>query len=271
MNDGESTGRQAGARCDLAEGGRGGGAAAAPSRRRTDARVEQQPSFVLHTYPWRETSLIAEVLTRDFGRVALVARGAKRRTSQLRGLLSPFSALALSWSGRGEVRTLVRAEWTGGLVPLHGEALLAGFYLNELVVRLLARADAHPSLFASYARALRSLAGDEARLAETLRGFEADLLRETGHLPSLDVCADGEAVDAGARYRVDPQRGLVRIDRDGDALSIAGSTALAMAAGEYGAPPVASEARAMLRLIIRYHLDGRPLNTRRILQDLREL
>jgi DNA repair protein RecO (recombination protein O) len=269
MSDDGRGGGQGGARRDVAERGPGGGAAT--GRRRTDARVEHQPAFVLHTYPWRETSLIAEVLSRDFGRMALVARGAKRRTSQLRGLLSPFSALALSWSGRGEVKTLIRAEWTGGLVPLRGDALLAGFYLNELVVRLLARADAHPSLFAAYARALRSLAGDEARLAATLRAFEADLLRETGHLPSLDVCADGEAVDADARYRVDPQRGLVRVDGDDDLLSIAGRTALAMAAGEFSAPPVASEARAMLRLIIRYHLDGRPLNTRRILQDLREL
>jgi DNA repair protein RecO (recombination protein O) len=240
-------------------------------RRRSEARVEHQPAFVLHTYPWRETSLIAEVLTRDFGRVALVARGAKRRTSQLRGLMSPFSALALSWSGRGEVKTLVRAEWTGGLVPLRGDALLAGFYLNELVVRLLARGDAHPPLFGAYARALRALAGDAAGLAAALRGFEVELLRETGHMPSLEVCADGETIAADARYGVDPQRGLVRVEGGGDALCIAGATALAMAAGDYAAPPVAAEARAMLRSIIRYHLDGRPLNTRRILQDLREL
>jgi DNA repair protein RecO (recombination protein O) len=240
-------------------------------RRRSEARIEHQPGFVLHTYPWRETSLIAEVLTRDFGRVAVVARGAKRRTSQLRGLLSPFSALALSWSGRGEVKTLIRAEWTGGLVPLRGDALLAGFYVNELVVRLLARGDAHPGLFGVYARSLRALAGDEARLGATLRGFEVELLRETGHLPSLDVCADGEAVAAAARYRIDPERGLVRVERDAEALCIDGATALAMSAGDYVEPSVAAEAQAMLRLIIRYHLDGRPLNTRRILQDLREL
>ncbi len=240
-------------------------------RRGAEMRVEQQPAFVLHTYPWRETSLIVEALTRDHGRVALVARGAKRRTSQLRGLLSPFSALALAWTGRGEIKTLVRAEWTGGLVPLRGDALLAGFYLNELVVRLLARADAHPALFTSYARALRALAGDDNRLGTTLRAFEFRLLREIGYLPALDVCADGKAIDPAARYRVDPQQGLVRNEREGGGPSVAGSTALAMAAGEFGAPGVAAEARAMLRLIIRYHLEGRPLNTRRIMQDLKEL
>jgi len=245
--------------------------AAAGRRRGSDARVEHQPAFVLHTYPWRETSLIVEALTRDYGRVALVARGAKRRTSQLRGLLSPFSALTVAWSGRGEVKMLIRAEWTGGLVPLRGDSLLAGFYLNELVVRLLARADAHPLLFGAYARALRALAGDDTRLDAALRAFEFELLREIGYLPALDVCADGQGITPQARYRVDPQRGLVRSEREGDAVAVSGATALAMAAGEFAQPGVAAEARAMLRLIIRYHLDGRPLNTRRILQDLREL
>jgi DNA repair protein RecO (recombination protein O) len=244
---------------------------AAARRRGADARIEQQPAFVLHTYAWRETSLIVEALTRDHGRVALVARGAKRRTSQLRGLLSPFSALALAWSGRGEVKTLVRAEWTGGLVPLRGDALLAGFYLNELVVRLLARADAHPRLFSAYTRALHELAGNEDLPGATLRAFEFELLREIGYLPALDVCADGRIVEPQARYRIDPQRGLVRSERDDDAVSVAGATALSMAVGDFAAPSVAAEARAMLRLIIRYHLEGRPLNTRRILRDLKEL
>jgi DNA repair protein RecO (recombination protein O) len=203
--------------------------------------------------------------------MALVARGAKRRTSQLRGLLSPFSALALAWSGRGEVKTLIRAEWTGGLVPLRGDALLAGFYLNELLVRLLARADAHPQLFAAYTRALHALADGTTGLDAALRRFELELLREIGQLPALDVCADGHAVAPAGRYRVDPQRGLVRADADRESVCISGAAALAMAAGDVSAPAVAAEARAMLRLIIRYHLDGRPLNTRRILQDLKEL
>ena len=248
-----------------------GAAPNAARRRPSETRVEQQPAFVLHSYPWRETSLIVEVLTRDFGRMALVARGAKRRTSQLRGLLSPFSALALAWSGRGEVKTLIRAEWTGGLVPLRGDALLAGFYVNELIVRLLARADAHPGLFAVYMRTLRALAADEGGLGAALRAFEFELLREIGYLPSLDVCADGRTVEAAVRYRVDPQRGLVRNDGPLDGFGVSGTTALAMAAGEFATPNVLQEAKSMLGQIIRYHLEGRPLNTRRILQDLREL
>jgi DNA repair protein RecO (recombination protein O) len=235
-----------------------------------DTRIEHQPAFILHSYPWRETSLVVEALSRDFGRVALVAKGAKRRTSALRGLLSPFSALLLGWSGRGEIKTLTRAEWTGGLVPLRGDALLGGFYVNELLVRLLARADPHPALFAVYAQTLRALAAEHARIDVALRTFEFDLLREIGYLPALDVCADGGAVTPGERYRVDPQRGLVRGEHDGS-VSVEGASALAMAVGAFEAPAVASEAKAMLRLIIRYHLEGRPLNTRRIFQDLKEL
>ena len=121
-----------------------------PRRRGTDARVDHQPGVVLHTTPWRETSLIVEAFTRDYGRVGLVARGAKRPTSQFRGLLAPFAPLSLSWSGRNEIKNLVRVEWIGGLTPLRGNALLAAFYANELVVRLLARADPHERLFDNY-------------------------------------------------------------------------------------------------------------------------
>jgi len=108
------------------------------ARRAADSRVDQQPAFVLHSYPWRETSLIIDAMTRDFGRVALVARGAKRPTSQFRGLLAPFAPLSVCWSGRAEIKSLIRADWVGGLAPLRGEQLLTAFYLNELLVRLLA-------------------------------------------------------------------------------------------------------------------------------------
>ncbi|MCX7901997.1 MAG: DNA repair protein RecO, partial [Burkholderiaceae bacterium] len=115
-----------------------------------DHRVDQQPALVLHAYPWRETSLILEAFTRDYGRLTLVARGAKRPASQFRGLLSPFAPLLMSWSGRGDIKTLTRVEWWGGVAPLRGDALFAGFYLNELLVRLLARGDPHERLFARY-------------------------------------------------------------------------------------------------------------------------
>jgi DNA repair protein RecO (recombination protein O) len=252
---------------------------AARARRANDARVDQQPGFVLHAYPWRETSLIIEVLTRDFGRVALVARGAKRPTSQFRGLLAPFCPLALSWSGRNEIKSLVRAEWCGGLAPLRGDALLAAFYLNELLVRLVARGDPHEGLFSSYLHTLHVLAGDANDGADrqaALREFELDLLRETGYAPTFDRCSDGEPIDPHARYRVDGQHGVRRVghgaaDPACDELHVSGATVLALAQRDFGDPHTASEAKAVLRQLIRYHLSGKPLNTRRILQDLRQL
>jgi len=238
--------------------------------RGSDSRVEHQPAFLLHAYPWRETSLVAEVFTRDHGRMALVARGAKRPTSHLRGVLTAFCPLLLAWSGRNDIKTLTRAEWCGGLAPLRGESLLAGFYLNELLVRLLARGDAHETLFAVYGQALAELA-HATQPARALRAFEVSLLREVGFLPALDHCADGAPIDPAAHYQIESAQGLVRVDGVGDGLCIRGATVLAMARGEFDDERVAGESKHALRQLIRYHLDGRPLNTRRILQDLREL
>jgi DNA repair protein RecO (recombination protein O) len=251
----------------------GGAAAPARARRAVEARVEHQPAFVLHSYPWRETSLIVDVLTRDHGRVALVARGAKRPTSQFRGLLAAFSPLAVSWSGRGEIKTLIRAEWVGGLAPLRGDELLCAFYMNELLVRLLARGDPHEELFFAYARVLREISLDEERREQALRGFELDVLREIGVAPSFERCGDGTPVDAGGWYRVDPEHGVRGIaePRPGADYCLRGSSMQAMARRDLAAVAAAADARALLRLLIGYHLHGRPLNTHRILADLRQL
>jgi DNA repair protein RecO (recombination protein O) len=242
-------------------------------RRGTDARVDHQPGVVLHTTPWRETSLIIEAFTRDYGRIGLVARGAKRPTSQFRGLLAPFAPISLSWSGRSEVKNLVRVEWVGGLAPLRGNALLAAFYANELLVRLLARSDPHERLFDSYLQLLAGLAS--GRQDVRLRTFELELLREVGYAVPLDQCTGGEPIDAAARYRFRPEAGAHRLTNDGtseeEGASVSGATLLAMARGDFTDARVASEAKAMLRQLIRYHLDGKPLNTRRIMLDLHEL
>lgn len=270
-------------------------------------RVEQQPAFVVHTTPWRETSLIVDALTRDHGRIALVARGAKRPTSQFRGLLTPFNPIAISWSGRSEVKSLVRVEWLGGLTPLRGDGLLAAFYLNELVVRLLARGDPHEALFGSYVDALRQLAqggaGDGRDLRNVgnpgdvrgaagfsgpgggadpgasgsagrdraLRGFELDLLREIGYGLVFDRSHDGTPVDPRAIYRVDPAAGPVPVAHDSGGEALHGASLLAIERRDFDDVAVAQDARRLLRRLIGYHLDGKPLNTRRILIDLRQM
>ena len=245
-----------------------------PVRRRLgDVRVDLQPGFVLHSYAWRETSLIVEAFTREFGRVALVARGAKRPTSQFRGVLSPFNPIALSWTGRNEIKTLMRAEWLGGMQPLRGDSLLAAFYANELLVRLLARGDAHPQTFGSYVELLQGLTRT-ARHDAALRTFELDLLQDIGYAVPLDRCSEGRLIDARARYEFAGGHGARRVESNVNGETdgiVSGGTLIAMAARDFEQPQVVSESKALLRQLIRFHLDGKPLNTRRILQDLKQL
>ena len=151
-------------------------------------RVNDEPGYVLHRYDWSESSLILDVFTRRYGRVALVAKGAKRPSSNFRPVLLPLQALRVSFGGDAEIRTLRGAEWAGGHVMPTGDALLSGYYLNELLLRLLARDDPHEDLFDAYALAVQVLASEHGEaLPATLRSFEGLLLRDTGVLPPLDV------------------------------------------------------------------------------------
>src|SRR3954451_7188332 len=140
-------------------------------------RRDDEPAYVLHAYAYRETSLIVEAFAQTYGRIALVARGARRPRSELHGLLQGFQPLLLSWSGRNELKTLLKAEWRGGLPRIGGAALLCGFYLNELLLKLLPREDPHPGLYAIYEAALAGLAAGEEQ-ASLLRRFELELLAE---------------------------------------------------------------------------------------------
>src|ERR1700712_1339211 len=171
-----------------------------------DFRVANQPAFVLHSYPYKETSLIVDVFSRDHGRIALIAKGAKRPHSKLRGVLQTFQPLSVGWSGKSEVRTLNAAEWVGGLLPLEKSALLCGFYLNELLVKLLARDDPHPELFDHYVATLNQLAHGESPPI-VLRQFERALLKASGVAADLTRCIGGGMVEADRIYVVDPEQG----------------------------------------------------------------
>ncbi len=232
--------------------------------------VNHQPGFVLHTYPYKETSLVAELFTRDFGRIAVVARGARRPLSALRGLIRPFAPLLLSWYGRGELRTLHAAEWQGGLAPLAGRALMAGFYLNELLLKLLARDDPHEGLYAHYRQALEALAAGPDTLEPLLRRFELNLLKEIGYAATLDRLAGSDLpVAAEERYRYLPSHGVG--PAEGEGITISGCTLLALAAGDFSAPATLSEGKLLMRALIHHHLGGKALYTRQLLQELTEL
>lgn len=238
---------------------------------RPGLRVSGQPGFVLHSYPHKETSLIVDVLSRDHGRVALVAKGAKRPHSALRGALQTFQPLSVSWTGKSELRVLTGAEWVGGMLPLEKTALLCGFYLNELLVRLLARDDPHPALFDQYLATLNQLAHGEPAPA-VLRQFERALLRQTGVAADLARCtATGQAVDPALSYVVDPERGPRPARTDEPWPRVAGKTLLDMERDDYRDPQTQSQSKHLMRFLLACQLGGAPLNTRQILIDLMQL
>ncbi len=262
---------------DAAPEGTAGASRKTPTRRtpRTTAseyRIAEQPAFVLHSYPYRETSLIIDVLSRDHGRLALVAKGAKRPHSALRGVLQTFQPLALSWSGKGEVRTLTGAEWVGGMLPLGGDALLCGFYVNELLVKFCAREDPHPQLFHHYVVTMTRLGHDEPPV-QVLRSFERLLLRETGYALALDRTVTRQAVQAERRYVFDPERGVREASDDLPAQwpVIAGQTLLDMEHDDYHRPQTVAQSKTLMRFLLNTYLGGTPLATRQILIDLQNL
>ena len=240
---------------------------------RERGRHEAEPAFVLHSYPFRETSLVVEAFSRNFGRVGLVAKGARRPRSSLRGLLLAFQPLLLSWSGKTELRTLTRAEWQGGQPPPTGLALICGFYLNELLLRFLARDDPHERLYEYYQASLEALSR-ERQLPPVLRRFELRLLAELGYGLLLEREADGGSpVRPAQAYVYVPERGPVAADGGGaeTTVELRGKTLLDMARDDYSDPLTQSQSKALMRLVINHHLGGAALHTRQLLKDLKEL
>lgn len=247
------------------------------------ARVSREPAFMLHRYDWSESSLVLEVFTRHHGRIALVARGAKRPSSNFRPVLLPLQPLRMSFAGEGEIRPLKEAEWVGGQVMPIGDALMSGYYLNELLMRLLARDDPHPQLFDAYAAAVSVLACEHGEaLQPALRAFELLLLRETGFLPSLDQQTLAMApLRPGEAYSLVPEGGLVRAQAgEGRAGLQAAQWRALQQALEQPAPfgPVMRTAadvnaalKPQLRALLHYHCGVPTLRTRQLMKDLQAL
>ena len=254
-------------------------------------RIHDEPAYVLHSYDWSESSLILEAFTRHHGRVALAARGAKKPTSNFRPVLLPLQPLRLAYAvarqEQGEIHTLKGAEWAGGHVMPTGDALLSGLYLNELLLRLLAREDAHAALFDVYAGVVRVLGSGQhgESLESVLRAFELLLLREVGLLPALDVeTATLAALDAPSRYALVPEGGL-RAATDADRAALAGAqwsalwgalqqgpaASAAYPALLHAAAPVAAALKPQLRALLQYHCGSALLRTRQLMMDLQSL
>jgi DNA repair protein RecO (recombination protein O) len=229
-------------------------------------RISQEPAFVLHRYDWSESSLVLEVFTRHYGRIALVARGAKRPSSNFRPVLLPLQPLRVSFGGEGEIRALKEAEWVGGQVMPTGDALLSGYYLNELLMRLLARDDAHAQLFDAYGAAVRVLASEHGEAL--LPALDAQTL-------AMTPLADDEA------YSLVPEGGLVRAQAGDGRASLSGAQWQALQQALDQAAPFGPVMRAVvdvnawlkpqLRALLHYHCGVQTLRTRQLMKDLQAL
>ena len=237
------------------------------------SRQDNQPVYVLHTYPFKETSLVVELFTRDFGRVSAVAKGARRPRSAMRGMLQSFQPLLGAWSGKLELKTLHSLEWYAGLLMLQGEALMCGFYLNELLLRLLPREDAHEALFDEYTLTLKllSLAPDDS--ANILRRFELLLLQSLGYAVPLTHNIRDEAVTAEAQYYYLPEVGPVssKHDYQENGVQLSGKTLLDMAQDDYADLQTQQQSKQLMRLLLAHYLGDKPLHTRQLLIDLQDL
>jgi DNA repair protein RecO (recombination protein O) len=230
-------------------------------------RVSLAPAYLLHQRNWRETSRLLEVWSREHGRLGLVARGARRPSAAHRGLLQPFTPLLLSWSLRGELGNLGAVEGAGAPALLRGRPLMAAFYMNELLLRLLPRQDAHPDLYDSYAATLTSLAGDKP--AAALRLFETGLLDGMGYGLNLTHASDGMPVSTGTDYLYDLDSGPRPAQgRRSPGIPVSGRALLALHAGTLDD---ADDLRAVKRLLaaaLERHLDGRALRTSSVMRAL---
>ncbi len=259
----------------------GGGRRAAPASGRATSPLL---AYVLHRYDWSETSLIVELFTRAQGRVVVAAKGAKRPTSQLRPVLLPFQPLHAQLGktpadAQAEVHLLRSAEWVGGQPLLGAAAMFPGFYLNELLLKLLARHDPHPRLFDAYAETLVALAGGPDEAA-ALRAFELTLLRELGWLPELSIATlTAQPLQAATHYALDPELGLA--ERAGgvpgaqwvaiEAALVHGQGGAGLASLRAACAPGAGALRMPLRNLLHYHLGHTTLRTRQVWQGVQRL
>jgi DNA repair protein RecO (recombination protein O) len=236
-------------------------------------RVQNEASFVLHTHPWKETSLVVDLFTRSHGRISAVAKGARRPHSQLRALLMPFQPVLATWSGRSELRLIQSVEWRGGIPQLGGVALMCGFYLNELLRSALAREDPHEALFDAYAHAVGRLrwpartppccASSNARSSQNSAMRCSSKPRPTRAKP----CSrrHGTAIFPIAW----PQR--LADDQDAEAFAVRGKTLLDMGRDDYGDPVTAAESKRLMRSLLGAYLGHAELHTRQLLKDLQQL
>ena len=233
-------------------------------------RQDHQPVYVLHTYAFKETSLVVELFSKAHGRVATVAKGARRPRSAMRGQLQSFQMLAATWSGKNELKTLHSLEWADGLVLLQGEALMCGFYLNELLLRLLPREDAYEQLFDYYQATVKALSS-RVQPAMHLRRFELKMLQEMGYAVPLDFDENDSPIVANLQYRYVAELGACAFTGAENGVVLSGQTLIDMAKDAYDNIQTQQQSKQLMRYLLAYYLGDKPLHTRQLLIDLQGL
>ncbi len=236
----------------------------------TQRRVEQQPAFILHHRPFRDTSQLLDVISRDHGKLALVARGSRGARSRLKGVLRPFMPLSMSWVMKSDLGTLTGAEVNGAPLSLTGDALLSGYYVNELLLHFLHRHDTQPEVFDAYGKTVRALAAAGDDVAPCLRRFEIELLRDIGYALNLDyVYGSTEPLQEDRYYEYRVEQGAVAVSRSEGRMVFSGAMLTAIGEQRFSEPQVLRAASRLLREVIAFHLGGKELKSRKVLKEMR--
>ena len=231
-------------------------------------RVQQQPAYILHHRPFRDSSQILDILTRDHGKIALVARGSRGAKSRLRGVLRPFLPLRISWVARSDLGTLTGAESAGLPAALRGDATLSAYYMNELLINFLHRHDPQVEIFELYAGALAALGSHDA-VAVVLRRFEIELLGLLGYALSIEhESGTHQVLDPAGHYEYRMEEGAVAVSRSSGPMVFSGALLSAIRAQQFENPDVLRAAGRLLREVITYHLGGKELKSRKVLLEL---
>lgn len=231
-------------------------------------RVQQEPAYILHHRPFSDSSQILDIVTRDHGRIALVARGSRGAKSRLAGVLRPFLPLRVSWVAKSDLGTLIGAEAAGAPAGVMGDAMLSAYYVNELLLNFLHRFDPQPEIFALYKNVLDALVRTHS-VAASLRSFELELLSLLGYAVNLDHFRDSdEKLEPLQNYEYQMERGPVAVDRPDGVMIFSGAELSAIARQDFAKDDVLRAANRLLRQVISFHLGGKELKSRKVLKEL---
>jgi DNA repair protein RecO (recombination protein O) len=234
----------------------------------TQRRIQQHPAYILHHRPFRDSSQILDIISREHGKLSLVARGSRGAKSRLRGILRPFMPLSLSWFLKSDLGTLTGAEVNGAPLSLSGDGLLSGYYVNELLLHFLHRHDPQPDIFDLYARAIQSLAATES-IAACLRHFEIELLKQIGYALNFDHESGSQQVlqaDQNYEYRI--EQGPVAVNKTEGSLVFSGAMLGAIGAQEFDDSGTLRAASRLMREVVAFYMGGKELKSRRVLLDV---